>query len=89
MRRVKLPIWYRRLMVEFYGWLSGRCLIRIAKHAAAVLDYTLADQARTVINAGYDAGWDGSPASKLTPMREWRRFAAAGLCSEERGTNPS
>lgn len=59
------------LMGEFWGWVSGKALIQVAKHASAARDIVTVYRVREVINCGFEAGWndDDEHRGKIVPDR--------------------
>lgn len=58
-------------MVEFWGWLSGYALIKVARHANAADDLVTLYRVREIVSKGVEVGWsdDASDNGRLVPRR--------------------
>jgi len=58
-------------MGEVYGWVSGRTLLGVAKHADKVDDYVTVLRCREIAARGVEVGWseDSPDDGKIVPNR--------------------
>ena len=57
--------------VEFWGWLSGKALVKVAKHADAAEDIVTLYRVLDIVRKGVEVGWsaDSPDGGRLVPRR--------------------